>query len=139
VALVSALDRIAVKVVVDGDSPSGNGTALLHELADLLDAWVRNGQSASIDLRSLPLTPGDYAELRDALGEGSVTAHVEAIGASEVRETRYPGVWRVTHYNDAKQIVADLIEVCAVPSIIPAPPEDAADGLARLRETLAGH
>jgi hydrogenase-1 operon protein HyaF len=136
VARVSSIDSIAVKVVADVDLPSGNGKALLRELAGLLDAWVNDGTVASIDLRSLPLTRGDYAELRAALGEGAVTARVEAIGASEVRETQYPGVWWVTHYNEAGQVVADLLEVCAVPAILPAPVEDAAEGLDRLKEAL---
>ena len=133
---MSALDAIKVTVVTGEDLPSGNGKALLHELVDLLEGWVRSGQPASIDLRSLPLTRGDYAELRAALGSGAVSARVEAIGPSEVRETQYPGLWWVTHFNEAGQVVADLLEVCAVPAILPAPAEDAAEGLDRLKETL---
>jgi len=133
---MNALDRIGVKVVAAADLPTGNVKALLHELAELLDAWLQRGEVASIDLRSLPLSLGDYEELRAALGEGAVSASVEAIGASEVRESRYPGVWRVTHRNEAGEVVADLIEVCALPEILRAPVEDAAGGLIRLKETL---
>ena len=133
---MSSLDRIGIKVVVAEDLPSGNARALLHELAGLLDAWVNRGEQASIDLRSLPLTRGDYAELDAALGGGAVSASVEAIGASDVCETRYPGVWRVTHRNEAGEVVADLIEVCETPGILRSPPEDAAEGLIRLREAL---
>ena len=133
---MSALDRIAVKVVPGVDLPTGNAKALMHELTGLLDAWVRKGEAACIDLRSLPLTRGDHAELREALGKGAVSARVEAIGSSEVLETQYPAVWWVTHYNDVGEVVADLIEVCAVPGIVPAPAEDAAAGLERLREAL---
>ena len=133
---MSSLDRIGVKVVAPADVPSGNARALLHELAGLLDLWVNRGEPASIDLRSLPLTRGDYAELDAVLGGGAVSASVEAIGASEVRETRYPGVWRVTHRNEAGEVVADLIEVCEAPAILRSPAEDAAEGLIRLREAL---
>jgi hydrogenase-1 operon protein HyaF len=133
---MSSLDRIGVKVVGAADLPSGNAKALLHELAGLLDLWVNRGEAASIDLRSLPLTRGDYAELDAVLGGGAVSASVEAIGASEVRETRYPGVWRVTHRNEAGEVVADLIEVCEAPAILRSPAEDAAEGLIRLREAL---
>ena len=133
---MSSLERIGVKVVGGQDVPSGNAKALLHELAGLLDAWVNKGEPASIDLRSLPLTRGDYAELDAVLGGGAVSASVEAIGASEVRETRYPGVWRVTHRNEAGEVVADLIEVCEAPGILLSPAEDAAEGLIRLREAL---
>jgi len=133
---MSSLDRIGVKVVGGMDLPSGNARALLHELAGLLDAWVNKSEPASVDLRSLPLTRGDYAELDAVLGVGAVSASVEAIGASEVRETRYPGVWRVTHRNEAGEVVADLIEVCEAPAILRSPAEDAAEGLIRLREAL---
>jgi hydrogenase-1 operon protein HyaF len=133
---MSALDAIAIKVIADADRPTGNVRALLHELTGLLDGWLSKGEAASIDLRSLPLTPGDYDELGAALGAGAVSASVQAIGASEVRETRYPAVWRVTHRNEAGEIVADLLEVCDAPAILRSPAEDAADGLIRLRETL---
>jgi len=133
---MNAIDRIGVKVVSAADLPTGNVKPLLFELAGLLDAWLSKGEAASIDLRSLPLSRGDYDELGAALGEGAVSANVEAIGASEVRETRYPGVWRVTYRNEAGEIVADLLEVCGLPEILRAPPEDAADGLIRLKEAL---
>lgn len=133
---MSAIDKIGIKVIAGADLPTGNVRALLHELAGLLDAWICRGEATSIDLRSLPLTRGDYDELGAALGAGAVSASVEAIGASEVRETRYPGVWRVTHRNEGGEVVADLIEVCEAPAILRAPAEDVTDGLIRLREAL---
>ena len=133
---MSGLDRIAVKVVGPAELPTGNVSALLHELAGLLDTWVRTGEAASVDLRSLPLTKGDYAELRAALGTGAVTARIEAMGSSEMRETQYPAVWWVTHQNDAGEVVAELIEICEVPALLRAPLEDAADGLGRFKEAL---
>jgi hydrogenase-1 operon protein HyaF len=134
VALVSALDRIAVKVVAREDAPTGNARALLHELEGLLGAYVERGEPSSIDLRSLPLTPGDYDELREALGTGAVTARIEAVGPTDAFETLFPAVWWVTHRNERGEIVAELIEVCDVPALMRAPPEDAAAGLERLRE-----
>jgi hydrogenase-1 operon protein HyaF len=133
---MSAIDKIGIKVLAGADLPTGNVKALLHELTGLLDAWLGRGEASSIDLRSLPLTRGDYDELGAALGAGAVSASVEAIGASEVRETRYPGVWRVTHRNEGGEVVADLIEVCEVPAILRAPAEDVTGGLIRLREAL---
>ena len=133
---MNAIGKIGVKVIAAGDLATGNVRPLLYELAELLDAWISKGEAASIDLRSLPLTRGDYDELAKVLGDGAVSASVEAIGASEVRETRYPGVWRVTHRNEAGEVVADLLEVCEAPGILRTPAEDAADGLIRLREAL---
>ena len=133
---MSAIDKIGIKVIAETDRPTGNVKALLHELAVLLDAWVTRREASSIDLRSLPLSRGDYEELSTALGAGVVTASVDAIGTSDVHETRYPGVWRVTHRNEAGEAVADLLEVCEAPEILRAPAEDVADGLIRLREAL---
>jgi hydrogenase-1 operon protein HyaF len=133
---MSALDKIGVKVIVEADRPTGNVKALLHELAGLIEGWVTRREASSIDLRSLPLSRGDYEELRTALGFGAVNASVEAIGVSDVHETQYPGVWRVTHRNEASEVVADLLEVCEAPTILRAPAEDVADGLTRLKEAL---
>jgi hydrogenase-1 operon protein HyaF len=133
---MNAIGKIGIKVVSAEDLPTGNVKPLLFELAGLLEAWLTKGEAASIDLRSLPLSRGDYDELGTMLGSGAVSASVEAIGASEVRESRYPGVWRVTHRNEAGEVVADLIEVCAMPEILRAPAEDVADGLIRLKEAL---
>jgi hydrogenase-1 operon protein HyaF len=133
---MTGIHKIGIKVIETADLPTGNVRALLHELTGLLDAWVNKAEPSSIDLRSLPLTRGDYDELGLALGAGAVSASVDAIGPSEVRETRYPGVWRVTHRNEAGEVVADLLEVCDTPAILRSPTEDAADGLIRLKEAL---
>ena len=133
---MSALDRIGVKVVAAEDLQTGNVRALLSEIAGLLEGWVQKREPASIDLRSLPLSRGDYDELDAALDVGAVTASIDAIGASDVHETRYPGVWRVTHRNETGEVVADLIEVCEVPAILRAPAEDIADALTQLKEML---
>jgi HupH hydrogenase expression protein len=133
---MSALDAIAVKVVDEAGAASGNATALLHEAAKLLEAFVQSSTLGTIDLRSLPLTPGDYDELREALGAGAVFARVDAIGPSELRETRYPGLWWVTHFNDAGEIVAELIEIGPVPQILVAPMQDVAAGLSGFKEAL---
>ncbi len=111
---------------------TGNGTALLHELATLLQALARHGKAASIDLRSVPLSPGDLQELDDFLGAGAVEARIDALGESRVTETRYPGIWRVVHRNETGEIVAELIEVCTVPAILCAPVEDIAAAAGRL-------
>lgn len=115
---------------------SGNAKALLREMASLLAALAVGEAGGSIDLRALPLTPTDLDELRAVLGAGAVDARVEALGESTVRETRFPGVWWVTHRNEAGEIVAELIEICAVPAILIAPHEDIVDGAARFAQTL---
>lgn len=116
---------------------SGNSKALLSEMLRLLERLVADGEVGSIDLRSVPLTADDIEELGRVLGTGSVDARVDALGESRVRETRFAGIWWVTHCNEAGETVAELIEVCGIPAILQAPPEDIADGAILLRQALA--
>jgi hydrogenase-1 operon protein HyaF len=114
----------------------GNIRALLSEIAALLEKLGKTGETGMIDRNSLPFAPGEYEQLRQMLGQGEVSARIEAIGPSEIIETRYPGVWWVTHYNVEGDIVADILEVTAVPKILRSQPDDVIDGLARLKAQL---
>ena len=114
----------------------GNIRALLVEIAARLEKLDADGETGMIDLNSLPLAPGEYEQLRQTLGQGEVSARIEAIGASEIIETHYPGVWWVTHYNVEGDIVADMIEIAWLPEIIKSQPEDVRAGLELLRTQL---
>jgi hydrogenase-1 operon protein HyaF len=134
---MSKLGDIAIRVVEPDVGLSGNADALLHEIANLLGSLVEQGRTGAIDLRSLPLTAADRAYLRAQLGEGEVRAEVRALGASNVRETAYRGVWWVTHRDEAGQPTAELIEITSMPDILATDHDEVADALARLRATLA--
>lgn len=135
---MSALDRIAIRVDDDADAaPSAMVPAVLREVEALLAELVASGRNGRIDLRSLPLLPGDDARLAEALGAGEVRAEIDAMGRSQVRETALPGVWWVTHANTDGETVAEFIEIAPVPEILKAHPDDTRAGLARLRERLA--
>ena len=115
---------------------TGNALPILHEIGTLLNGLVASGKSASIDLRSLPMLPGDYEQLQQWLGEGEVSATVEVFGPTRVRETAVSGVWWVTHYNAEGQVVAEFIEVAYVPEILKTHPADARQALETLRLRL---
>ncbi|HCI13379.1 MAG: hypothetical protein A2063_10870 [Gallionellales bacterium GWA2_60_142] len=114
----------------------GSLDAILNEIASRLHDFVDTGATSLIDLKSLPFSAEEYEGLRATLGRGEVTARLDSIGDSEIYETRFPGVWWVTHYNVEGDIVADLIEIASVPAIVHSQPEDIYVGLARLRQTL---
>ena len=114
----------------------GNIRALLSEIAACLEKLVETGETGMIDLNSLPLAPGEYEQLRQTLGQGEISVRIEAIGPSEIIETRYPGVWWVTHYNVEGDIVADMLEITHLPEIIKSQPEDIRTGLELLRAQL---
>lgn len=130
------LQDIAVKVVTPDTSSIGSIAALLAEISTMLEQLLSRGASSMIDLKSLPLSPQEYEQLRFMLGQGEVTARLEAIGPSEIIETRYPGVWWVTHYNVEGDIIADMIEIAGVPAILHSQPEDMRAGLERLHALL---
>jgi hydrogenase-1 operon protein HyaF len=114
----------------------GNIGALLVEIAARLEKLASDGTTGSIDLNSMPLAAGEYEQLRQMLGQGEVSARIEAIGPSEIIETRYPGLWWVTHYNVEGDIVADLLEITAIPDIFKSQPDDISAGLVLLRAQL---
>ena len=92
------LKGIPIAVADDpaGLTLSGNAVPILHEIQSLLNDLVTSGKSASIDLRSLPLLPGDYEKLKEVLGQGEVSATLEAL-APRTCVKRRAGVWWVTH------------------------------------------
>jgi len=115
---------------------SGNADPILYEIQSLLNDLVMSGKSASIDLRSLPLLPGDYEQLKEVLGQGEVSATIDAMGPTQVRETAIHGVWWVTHYNSDETVIAELIEVTTMPEILRTHPADARVGLDLLQSRL---
>jgi hydrogenase-1 operon protein HyaF len=127
---------IPIYTQAETDYSVGNIRALLAEIAARLEKLANDGTSGSIDLNSLPFAPGEYEQLRHALGKGEVSAHIEAIGPSEITETRYPGVWWVTHYNVEGDIVADMLEIATIPEILSSQPDDIRSGLALLHIQL---
>lgn len=131
-----SLDDISIKVAADLNS-IGSVDALLNEIATRLERFIASGETAMIDLKSLPFSPSEYEALRTALGRGEVSVRLETIGDSELYETHYAGVWWVTHYNVEGDVIADLIEIAAVPAILHSQPEDVQDGLERLQRTLS--
>ena len=130
------LQDIPVKIENAEGYSIGNIRALLTEIAARLEKLAANGETGMIDLNSLPFAPGEYEQLRQALGQGEVSVRIEAIGPSEIVETAYPGVWWVTHYNVEGDIVADLLEIALVPEIIKSQRDDILSGLELLRSQL---
>ena len=130
------LQNIPVSVESVEEYSIGNLRALLAEIATLLEEFTRDGTCGNIDLNSLPFAPGEYEQLRQLLGQGEVSVHIEAVGPSEIIETRYPGVWWATHYNVEGDIVADTLEITDIPEIIKSQSADIATGLELLRAQL---
>jgi len=106
------------------DELTQNVKPLLHEIKHALENLVENGEQSIIDLRSIPLAPGEEDTILNTLGIGEVQARLNALGLSEVIETKYAGVWVITHYNDEDNIISRFIEVTSIPSILCSQTED---------------
>jgi hypothetical protein len=114
----------------------GGVAAILSELATLLERLVRGEPSRSIDLRSLPMSPQDRAELQRVLGEGEVQATIDARGLSKIRETRISGVWWVEHFDERGELIAELIAVSRIPEILACVTDEMAAGARNLRALI---
>jgi hydrogenase-1 operon protein HyaF len=129
---VSALAGIPVKIEpAGGRLASGNVEPLLHEIAHALERLIGVGQSSIIDLRGVPLAPGEEERILEFLGTGEVRAEFEAGGRSTVNESRFPGVWVVTHHDATGDIMSRLIEITRMPEILCSQAEELRDSRER--------
>ena len=114
----------------------GNVRPLLNEIVHALDRLLDDNEPTVIDLASLPFAPVELEELEDALGEGELTAELDALGKSLIRETAYPGVWWVEHQNSGGEVVGRYIEITRSPEILVSQDADIGAGRARLRDSF---
>ena len=129
---MSSLSEIAVSV----EAGTGNVQPLLHELRHALARLANGDEGTVIDLRGLPLAPGEEDRIEEALGKGEVFAELNALGVTTIHETAFSGIWMVTHRNMENEIVARFVEVCRVPDILCAQPEDIRQGVNKLAQQL---
>jgi hydrogenase-1 operon protein HyaF len=140
---MSKLSDIPVYVQGVGSRPGDPGglgggvSALLHEIAVLLDRLHDSGEPGAIDLRSMPMVPGDRQRLQEALGDGEVEAVIRSGGVTRIRETGIAGVWWIEYHGADDEMVAEMIEVAQVPELLPSQKEDLQTGIQRLRQRLA--
>jgi len=119
-----------------GDALTFNVQPILHEVRHALEKLLNSGENSIIDLRSIPLAPGEEENSMDSLGHGEVHACLDALGPSNIYETKFAGVWLVTHFNEDDSIVSRFIEVTVLPDILKSQSEDIAHALNTLETEL---
>lgn len=119
-----------------GDDLTYNVKPLLYEIRHALQRLLEDGETSIIDLRSIPLAPGEEDTIMSTLGTGEIQAKLNALGESEIFETAYAGVWVVTHYNDEGHIISRFIEVTTMPAILCSQTEDISNACTRLTSHL---
>ena len=129
-----------IPVTVDSSSvkpvPSMNVGPILHEVRHALQRLIDTGESTTIDLRAMPLAPGEGEQIRERLGRGEVEIRIDALGPSTLTETAYPGVWWVEHRNNTDTVTGLYIEIASIPSIVPPGDGDMREGLAQMTDNL---
>lgn len=116
---------------------TGNVTPILNEIKHALNSLIETGESTTIDLRAMPMAPGEMQQIESLLGTGEVTATINAMGSSTVNESLYAGVWLVTHRNTDDEILGKFIEITRIPSILESQTEDMRGALEALPDLLA--
>lgn len=116
-------------VEVRAEGYTGNVQPLLHEIFHALQRLYDSGEVTIIDLRALPLAPGEEEQIERQLGRGEVLARIDALGPSEIIETAIAGVWLVTHYNAEEEVLGRMIEICRIPAILESQDQDIEYGL----------
>ena len=116
---------------------TGNLLPLLHELRHALSRYRDAGQEHVVDLKSLPMSEAELHELQRLLGHGEVAARMQALGESEITETRIPAVWWINHYNADRALVGQFIEVTDCPEILKTQRGDIAEGIQDLEQLIA--
>ena len=118
------------------DRATGMALSVLAEVSRMLESLAGSGEPGSIDLKSLPLSDADRAQLEELLGRGEVHAELELAGASQVWETAYSGVWWIRHRGAGGKIATEEISVCRIPEILLSHPVDIEAAAGRLRQEL---
>ena len=114
----------------------GNVVPILNEVVHAMDRLLEVDEPTVIDLASLPFAPGELEQLEEFLGVGELTAELNALGVSRIRETMYPGVWWLEHRNTTDELVGRYIEITRTPEILKSQDADIGAGRAKLRLDL---
>jgi hydrogenase-1 operon protein HyaF len=112
----------------------GNVRPILNEVLHALDKLLGTNESTTIDLASLPFGPGELEHLEALLGTGELSAKLDALGTSSIRETAYPGVWWLEHRNAFDEVVGRYLEITRTPEILSSQDADIIAGRAHLED-----
>ena len=134
---MSEINDITVVTIDEYGGLRENIRAILHEIETMLESLLASNETGAIDIRSLPLLPGDYEALEAALGTGEIVAEFNGgFGSTIVTETETSGVWWIKHYNEEGDIAAEFIETTRIPEILLSQEADIRESLKELNKRL---
>jgi hydrogenase-1 operon protein HyaF len=113
-----------------------NVPSVLVELEDQRTHWQPGQLAHVVNLSLLPLTPNDIAHLDHQLGTGRVLILSRGYGNCRITNCMVPNTWRVVYYNSQDAVILNSVEVCDMPEVACAAPEDLLDSVERLTDVL---
>jgi hydrogenase-1 operon protein HyaF len=113
-----------------------NVPSVLVELEDQRTRWQAGQLAHVVNLSLLPLNPNDIAHLDHQLGTGRVLILSRGYGNCRITNCNVPNTWRVVYYNSQDAVILNSVEVCDMPEVACAAPEDLQDSAERLTEVL---
>lgn len=113
-----------------------NVPSILVELADARARWQPLAPPHVVNLTLLPLAPEDIGLIDHQLGTGRVVILSRGYGNCRITNAGVPNTWRVVYYNSQDTVILNSVEVCAIPEVACAAPEDLQDSVERLTEVL---
>lgn len=128
---------LAIKSAPGKATTIGGGVqAMVHEILSHLQRLDETGETAAIDLKSLPMAPDEFHDIKKMLGQGEIDLTLELDGPTRIRETAYAGVWWIQHTGKDGRILAEFIEITRFPDFLSAQPDQIAEAVRQLREQL---
>jgi len=128
---------LAIKSAPGKSTTIGGGVqAMAHEILSHLQRLHETGETAAIDLKSLPMAPDEFHGIKKILGQGEIDLTLELDGPTRIRETAYAGIWWIQHTGKDGRILAEFIEITRFPDFLGAQPDQIADAARHLRDRL---
>ncbi len=122
---------------IDTPPDAVNARVLLADIRDHAARVDDGAEPHAINLGRLPLTSADRKFLAISFGHTPVDVVATGYGESRMAATRLRHVWSVAHFNASGDLIADTIEIAAIPVAALATPEDMRESAARLRSGLS--
>jgi hydrogenase-1 operon protein HyaF len=113
-----------------------NAPPLIAEINEQLAAYHPGANPHSINLTLLPQTEADLVFLDQCLGSGNTNILSRGYGNCRISSTATRNVWWVRYFNSQDKNILNSLEICDVPEVACAAPEDIRDSAERLGEIL---
>lgn len=113
-----------------------NAPSLLVEINKQVVDWQTGAEPHVINLTLLPITDQELLFIGSRLGIGPVTILSRGYGNCRIGSTNIQNVWWIKYFNSEDKLILNTIEICDVPAVALAAPEDIVDSAHRLDEIL---